>query len=156
MRCLNQCCEIYIEECEPCEFTNGPYRKKAGVLVYNSDTNKVLLVQSRGRLWGFPKGTIEPGEKSKDCAVRELWEETGISISKDTIKECICVHNKGLYYIYDLKEEIGSVQPNTDANGITWMKIECVKEMYESGDFQLNYHCRYLLQTFFGIKFNRY
>ena len=30
--------------------------------------------------WGFPKGRRDPYETEKACALREMWEETGISI----------------------------------------------------------------------------
>lgn len=30
--------------------------------------------------WGFPKGHIDPGEKSRDAARREVSEETGIEV----------------------------------------------------------------------------
>jgi 8-oxo-dGTP pyrophosphatase MutT (NUDIX family) len=32
-----------------------------------------------GTHWSFPKGTIEDGETFRDTALRELFEETGIS-----------------------------------------------------------------------------
>lgn len=28
--------------------------------------------------WGFPKGRRDPNESERDCALRELWEETGL------------------------------------------------------------------------------
>lgn len=45
---------------------------------------KVLLIKNaalrdpKKAYWGFPKGHIEPGESSKDAAVREIEEETKI------------------------------------------------------------------------------
>lgn len=54
----------------------------AGVVVYNSKTNEMLLVKDRyHKYWGFPKGGIDKTDKSaKHAAVRELYEETGINI----------------------------------------------------------------------------
>jgi 8-oxo-dGTP diphosphatase len=28
--------------------------------------------------WSFPKGKLEPGESDEECALREVWEETGL------------------------------------------------------------------------------
>ena len=42
--------------------TNNTVKKKAGVILYNKTLNKILIVQSRGNLWGFPKGSFNDGE----------------------------------------------------------------------------------------------
>lgn len=61
--------------------------KLAGVvLVVNG---KILLVQSNkykdvDNKWSIPKGKINDGENSLDCAIRELEEESGIIITKDS------------------------------------------------------------------------
>ena len=41
---------------------------------------QVLLVQHRQGHWSFPKGRSEPGETPKQCAERELLEETHLQI----------------------------------------------------------------------------
>lgn len=54
----------------------------AAVIVANG---QVLLVRrgvAEGELsWQFPAGEVEPGETSEDAAVRETYEETGLTIS---------------------------------------------------------------------------
>ena len=43
------------------------------------DQNRLLLIQrSDNRRWAMPAGAMELGETMQDCAVRELWEETGL------------------------------------------------------------------------------
>ena len=159
MYCTNKCCKMTIEPYINNGFIFTQYkgtRKKAGVLIYNGD--KVLLVQSRGNFWGFPKGTMEQGEKVKDCALRELKEETGIQLTKDELIECVSIHNKALYYIYELNEEKGSIQsdiPDNDVNGITWIKLDCLKEMFKSNKMKFNYHCKYLLYHKFDLQLNK-
>lgn len=42
---------------------------------------QVFLIQNRNNgHWGFPKGKANSGESRKDSAIRELKEETGLSI----------------------------------------------------------------------------
>ena len=58
-----------------------------GILV-NKDTDEILLLQRAGYLklfggqWGFVGGSIEESDKSaKDALIREIKEETGITLS---------------------------------------------------------------------------
>ena len=54
-----------------------------GVCIYRTAHNsiEVLMMQPKGSTqWGFIKGKIEKGEHTKECAVRECQEETGIVI----------------------------------------------------------------------------
>lgn len=41
---------------------------------------KVLLIYRKGR-WDIPKGKLDKGEKKRECAVREVEEETGVKVS---------------------------------------------------------------------------
>lgn len=48
----------------------------AGGVVFNPQ-GEVLLIYRRGS-WDLPKGKLDPGEKNREAAVREVQEETGI------------------------------------------------------------------------------
>jgi 8-oxo-dGTP pyrophosphatase MutT (NUDIX family) len=53
-------------------------RAAGGILVRGPH---VLLVhRPKYDDWTFPKGKCEPGESDQDCAVREVWEETGLHV----------------------------------------------------------------------------
>lgn len=43
---------------------------------------KTLLIYRQGR-WDLPKGKLDKKEKKRDCAVREVEEETGVKVSID-------------------------------------------------------------------------
>lgn len=43
---------------------------------------EVLLLRHHHGHWSFPKGHAEAGERAKDSAIRELQEESGLSIKK--------------------------------------------------------------------------
>jgi 8-oxo-dGTP diphosphatase len=57
-------------------------RAGASAVIFRSDA--VLLVQRAGGpwrgLWSLPGGHIEPGETARAAAVREIREETGLSV----------------------------------------------------------------------------
>jgi 8-oxo-dGTP pyrophosphatase MutT (NUDIX family) len=50
--------------------------KSCGIVVFDED--KVLLIKHNGGHISFPKGHVEDGETSKETAIRETLEETGI------------------------------------------------------------------------------
>jgi len=61
-----------------------PMRPKVGVAVIVIKDSNVLLgkrINSHGSgTWQFPGGHLEFGEPIEDCAKRELFEETGLTI----------------------------------------------------------------------------
>lgn len=58
-----------------------PYRPCVGVMLANP-RGHVLVGQRLDRdsdAWQMPQGGVDAGEKCLDAALRELWEETGVS-----------------------------------------------------------------------------
>ncbi|SNS17092.1 ADP-ribose pyrophosphatase YjhB, NUDIX family [Anaerovirgula multivorans] len=53
-----------------------------GVAIIIFDKDKKVLLQKRADvgLWGIPSGHVEPGESVTEAAIREVKEETGLSI----------------------------------------------------------------------------
>lgn len=99
-------------------------KRFAGILVKYDD--KVLLCKrspdnSLPNVWSVPGGGIEPGEKPKETAIREFYEETNIEIKNDDDINLIGVINnytkdgdiKGVMYIYLYKSDI-MLKPNLD------------------------------------------
>lgn len=56
--------------------------KKVSASVIMTDGDKFLIVHATGKenKWETPKGEIDPNENSKQAAIREFYEETGIKI----------------------------------------------------------------------------
>jgi 8-oxo-dGTP pyrophosphatase MutT (NUDIX family) len=52
--------------------------KSCGVVVFRREPELSFLTMKLANRFDFPKGHIEPGETEIECALRELWEETGI------------------------------------------------------------------------------
>jgi 8-oxo-dGTP diphosphatase len=93
------------------------YPPKAGVIIFNKDLNKVLIVKSRGYYnsgtrWGLPKGHLENNELPNECATRELYEETGIKIHiPQKSNNYINSINNSIYYIYIVDEKKITLKP---------------------------------------------
>jgi len=54
-----------------------------GAIMLNETLDEVLLVRGwkKGANWSFPRGKINKDEDDLDCAVREVYEETGLELS---------------------------------------------------------------------------
>ena len=63
------------------------FEKSCGVLPYRmvNDQQEFLLVfETYSKCWSLPKGHIEAGETDVQTALRELYEETGLTANLDT------------------------------------------------------------------------
>ena len=56
------------------------YENSCGAIVFNENTEKILLVKMHNGNWGFPKGHIEKDETKEETAIREVLEETNVRI----------------------------------------------------------------------------
>lgn len=156
--CVDKCCKIKIKPF----INNNPiiHKKyyptiKSGIFIYDPNTTKILLVQSNGNLWGIPKGTIKKDESYISCAIREVYEETGIIINKKDISMSIIIYNNCKYFYVEKDTCDVYVQNNpnnNDANGITWIKIQCLYKCILNGNIDINSHTRLLIKNFLNIK----
>lgn len=80
-----------------------PYRPCVGIMLANT-RGHVFVGQRIDRdtdAWQMPQGGVDKGEKTRDAAVRELWEETGIPEKLVTIE----AESHGLIP-YDLPQDL--------------------------------------------------
>tara|TARA_B110000008_G_scaffold212118_1_gene211052 strand:- start:2682 stop:3152 length:471 start_codon:yes stop_codon:yes gene_type:complete len=115
--------------------------KAAGGLVYNYE-NQLLMIFRNGK-WDLPKGKLEEGENIKECAIREVEEECGISglsISRplqDTYHVYELNAQKILKrtYWFEMKTDFkGNLTPQTE-EGITkvcWVNKEDIAQKLEN------------------------
>ncbi|MER6389752.1 NUDIX domain-containing protein [Streptomyces sp. NPDC001523] len=70
----------------------------AAVIVHDKATNRVVLLQRSENakfaqgMWDLPVGKSEPGEPITATAVRELYEETGLSVKPESLKVAHIIH----------------------------------------------------------------
>lgn len=77
---------------------------KAGCIVISKDnpSNIVLIHRKEWNDFSFPKGHIEAGESSQECAIREVKEEVGLDIEISGVF--------GIFtYLNNRQEEVHSV-----------------------------------------------
>lgn len=159
-KCNKDCCTYKITPYKQIKWNNGDGWKsnvkkivKAGSFVIDPETGKILLVQSRGQMWGPPKGTLQDEETVDECAIREVFEETGILLSQSQFLSKTLVKNKAMYYTTEIKEFDISPQnhiKDNDANGIGWFNVECLEQLMKEEKVLINQHCKILLKKFFG------
>lgn len=80
-----------------------PYRPCVGVVLI--DARGLVFagqrIDSPSPAWQMPQGGIDEGEKPKEAAYRELWEETGVG--RDKVKFVAKTHG---WVTYDLPPEL--------------------------------------------------
>ena len=65
------------------------FEKSCGVLPYrviNGQQEFLLVFETCSQCWSLPKGHIEAGETDEQAALRELYEETGLTAQLDTTR----------------------------------------------------------------------
>jgi len=158
-KCDKGCCKYTIIPYKQVYYSNNIYDiktkiKKAGSFIYNQHSNKILLVQSRGQMWGPPKGTLKPDESILTCAIREVKEETGIELDESQLKGSVIIKSKAQYYFTELQDSDEFLTPQSsvednDANGIGWFNIDCLNKLISEGKIFINQHCRLLIKKIF-------
>ena len=72
---IRYCIRSFSTFCESCP-------RSGAILCSATDKNQILLVRSkRSGKWTLPMGKLNPGENLYQCAVREVFEETGFLIT---------------------------------------------------------------------------
>ncbi|WP_411142992.1 NUDIX domain-containing protein [Streptomyces sp. x-80] len=70
----------------------------AAVIVHDKATKRVVLLQRSENakfaqgMWDLPVGKSEPGEPITETAVRELYEETGLTVKPESLRVAHIIH----------------------------------------------------------------
>jgi ADP-ribose pyrophosphatase YjhB (NUDIX family) len=108
---------------------------EAGGGVVVNERDQILMIHRRGH-WDLPKGKLEDGEKTKDAAIREVIEETGIDsvevIGKKLTKTYHSfVNRKGVrciklshWYLMRGKHQALTPQLEEDITECRWMTLK--------------------------------
>ncbi|MFB4166849.1 NUDIX domain-containing protein [Virgibacillus sp. JSM 102003] len=71
----------------------GYHRLAGSYAIIKCDNNFLLCYNTLRKQWELPAGQREENETPKDCAIRELYEETGQNVSELEFKGLLKVKN---------------------------------------------------------------
>lgn len=118
----------------------------AGGVVIN-EKNEVLMIYRRG-FWDLPKGKLEKGEKKRDCAIREVEEECGVSGVEIHDKLRLYYNGKkttyhtyrykrrptlkpSYWYVMKTKKQKLTPQTSEDITKAVWIPLDEVEQYYD-------------------------
>ena len=83
-------------------------------------------------------GKFEPGESPEDCAVREIWEETGLEVAPEELEYCgivtfVDTTNPEAYtefmHIFRARKFSGALNTNCPEGDLEWVPVSKLKEL---------------------------
>src|SRR5690349_5120743 len=90
-----------------------------GVLLLDQ-AQRLLLAHATGqRHWDIPKGGPDPGEDHRDAAVRETFEETGVVIAPEALRDLGIFPYRPAKDLHLFVVRLGDDAPDVKACGCT-------------------------------------
>jgi 8-oxo-dGTP pyrophosphatase MutT (NUDIX family) len=99
----------------------------AGGVVKN-EKDEILLIFRNGK-WDLPKGKVDDNEKAKDCALREVKEETGLTHLKAGKHICTTHHAYNEFGKHILKDTEWFKMTATSQQKLTPQKEEGIEKI---------------------------
>jgi ADP-ribose pyrophosphatase YjhB (NUDIX family) len=114
---------------------------RSGVIfiIQNEDVEKIKILVVKGQskngqegIWSIPKGRQSYcGENTESCAIREVFEETGIKLTQlENLPKCKIAHN--IYYKYITSENEFTefkIQDVSEVEKVEWKTISELRKM---------------------------
>lgn len=108
----------------------------AYAFIYKEDEKKILMVNNKGAGWSLPGGAVEQGETLEQALIREVMEETNLTIEAGDIiavNEAI-FKDKGHHALFiTFKANIiageVSIKDTDEIKEIEWIDIQKANEL---------------------------
>lgn len=106
--------------------------KSCGAVIYTTvdGVREYLVEQMLGGHYGLPKGHVEPGETEAETAIREIREETGLTVSLDTSFRDMITYSpfegckKDVVFFIARSYTKQTVPQLEEVRGLEWLTIE--------------------------------
>lgn len=111
------------------------YRVSVKALILNEEKDKFLVTLEDNGTWEVPGGGLDWGEDPVTCVMREIKEETGLTVtevSKNPKYSFTCQHLNGnwiLCLVYEVKVQDLNFTPSDECTEIKFVNSDDIKDM---------------------------
>ena len=126
-----------------------------------NDPQVLMIRQYRyaadGYLYEIPAGRLNPGENPRDCAARELIEETGFAANRlEKIAKCYAIPGSGdevmhFYFAFDLQERQQSLDVGEVISEVRVFSLAEIEAMIDCGQIR---DAKTLIGLFYALRRN--
>ena len=116
--------------------TGGDVVRAAGGVVWRRRRGvvEVMLVhRPRYDDWSLPKGKADPGEPDEECALREVWEETGLRCRLGPeLASASYTDRKGrpkMVRYWAMTAGDGVFEPHDEVDEVRWLALDEAREL---------------------------
>jgi 8-oxo-dGTP pyrophosphatase MutT (NUDIX family) len=137
-------CYNVDSDCEVQKLEDKVLNKRSGIIIKTRSSNimdvQFLVVRGvNGHIWSLPKGRMKENESEEECAIRELFEETGIKLhSMEGLRKCKI--SKNVYFILEVDDPMEycdfEIYDTLEVDKVEWKSFKELKELQCNKDIR--------------------